>query len=111
MCFNILRSRKVRRNISLESIGDEDSRMELPDRKAELPEKGLNDKMMSEIVTEAVNRLPENQRLAIILNKFEDRNYKEIAETLNTTTLAVKSLLSRARENLRHLLRNHMDLD
>ena len=40
----------------------------------------------------------------VVLNKFEDMNYAEIAEVMGLTTKAVKSLLSRARANLREAL-------
>ena len=42
--------------------------------------------------------------MAVVLNKFEDMNYAEIAEVMGLTTKAVKSLLSRARMNLRAAL-------
>ena len=42
--------------------------------------------------------------MAVVLNKFEDMNYAEIAEVMGLTTKAVKSLLSRARTNLREAL-------
>jgi RNA polymerase sigma-70 factor (ECF subfamily) len=48
--------------------------------------------------------LNERQRMAVVLNKFEDMNYAEIAEVMSLTTKAVKSLLSRARDNLREAL-------
>ena len=104
LCFNVIRSRKKKRRISLETLGDEDKRMELPDTRQELPEKALDSDLLARRVSDAMDRLPDNQRLAIILNKYEDKNYNEIAGILNISTLAVKSLLSRARQNLRHML-------
>ena len=50
-------------------------------------------------------------RIAVVLNKFEDMNYVEIAEVMGLTTKAVKSLLSRARENLREALRDYIQMD
>jgi len=44
------------------------------------------------------------QRLAVLLSKFEGMSYGDIAEVMETTPPAVKSLLSRARENLREVL-------
>ena len=46
-----------------------------------------------------------------MLNKFEDMNYAEIAEVMGLTTKAVKSLLSRARENLRQTLKQYILMD
>jgi RNA polymerase sigma-70 factor (ECF subfamily) len=49
--------------------------------------------------------------MAVVLNKFEDMNYAEIAEVMNLTTKAIKSLLSRARMNLRSALSNYIYMD
>lgn len=59
---------------------------------------------MSAIVRSAVQALNERQRMALLLSKFEGMSYIEIAETMNLSTQAVKSLLSRARTNLRDIL-------
>ena len=48
--------------------------------------------------------LSERQRLAVLLNKFEGMSYADIAETMELSLEAVKSLLSRAREKLREAL-------
>ncbi len=55
---------------------------------------------LAAIIQEALTGLNERQRVAVVLNKFEDMNYAEIAEVMGLTTKAVKSLLSRARVNL-----------
>ena len=51
-----------------------------------------------------IDRLPENQRTAFILNKVEELSYREIAAILDTTEGAVDSLLQRAKLNLRKKL-------
>ena len=48
----------------------------------------------------ALGTLNERQKMAVILNKFEDMGYAEIAEVMDLTTKAIKSLLSRARARL-----------
>jgi len=52
-------------------------------------------------VKAAINDLPENQRVAVLLRRYEQFSYEEIAQTMNTSVKAVKSLLSRAKENLK----------
>lgn len=52
----------------------------------------------------ALDSLPENQRTAIVLSKYDDLSQKEIAEILNTTEGAVEALLQRAKKNLREKL-------
>lgn len=66
---------------------------------------------LSEQVRGALDGLNERQRVAVILNKFEDMGYAEIAEVMGLTTKAVKSLLSRARENLRAALTGYIHMD
>jgi len=61
-------------------------------------------KEMGQIIEDAVQSLGERQRMAMLLSKYEGMSYQEIATTMELTTQAVKSLLSRARANLRELL-------
>ena len=63
------------------------------------------------VIREALGGLNERQRMAVVLNKFEDMNYAEIAEVMGLTTKGVKSLLSRARENLRMALKEYIYMD
>jgi RNA polymerase sigma-70 factor (ECF subfamily) len=48
----------------------------------------------------ALKQLPENQRSALLLKRFQDMSYRQIAEILDVTPSAVDSLLVRARRNL-----------
>jgi RNA polymerase sigma-70 factor, ECF subfamily len=57
-----------------------------------------------EWVQKALNSLPENQRTAIVLSKYDDLPQKEIAEIMNTTEGAVEALIQRAKSNLREKL-------
>jgi len=61
------------------------------------------------IVRAAVSQLGERQRMALMLSRFENLSYSEIAEAMGLTTKAVKSLLSRARVNLKELLQPYID--
>ena len=56
------------------------------------------------LLKEAINKLPENQRVAIILSKYQDLSYKEIAEVMDVSVSSVESLLFRAKTNLRKYL-------
>ncbi len=63
------------------------------------------DKMeLQDVVRAAVDQLPDRQRLAVLLKSFESASYADIGEIMDLTPQAVKSLLSRARNNLRELL-------
>ncbi|MFZ4520210.1 MAG: RNA polymerase sigma factor [Bacteroidales bacterium] len=52
----------------------------------------------------AIGRLPENQRIAFVLCKFDDLSYKQIAEIMKVGLPAVESLIYRARLNLQKYL-------
>jgi RNA polymerase sigma factor (sigma-70 family) len=56
------------------------------------------------ILDKAVNSLPENQRIAFILSKYEERTYREIAEVMNVSLASVESLIHRAKLNLQQRL-------
>jgi len=60
----------------------------------------LLQKEAARVVREAVMSLPEKQRMAVILGKFEGMQYKEIAEVMETTVTSVKLRLNRAKKTL-----------
>jgi RNA polymerase sigma-70 factor (ECF subfamily) len=66
---------------------------------------------MADVVRRALQELNERQRTAVLLNKFEEMNYAEIAEVMGLTTKAIKSLLNRARMNLREALKDYVLMD
>lgn len=58
----------------------------------------------TQAVKDAIAGLPENQRMALILSRYEEKSYEEVAEILGVTVAAVKSLTSRARTTLKEKL-------
>ena len=70
----------------------------------ENPENILITNEHKEWVKKALDGLPENQRTAIVLSKYDDLPQKEIAEIMNTTEGAVEALIQRAKANLREKL-------
>jgi RNA polymerase sigma-70 factor (ECF subfamily) len=63
---------------------------------------------LAELVRVAVSQLSDEQRLAVMLNKFEDMSYRDIAAVLGKSEMAVKSLLSRARTALKAVLEPYL---
>ncbi len=110
LSFNVLRSRGKSHAVSLDVTGDdgEGYSRDVEDTGATMPGEGLSERELREKVTAAVNDLPENQKIAIVLSKYEHKSYEEIAEVLKCTTMAVKSLLSRARTNLHESLSRYL---
>lgn len=68
------------------------------------PENILIRQEHSRWLQKALDSLPENQRTAIILSKYDDLPQKEIAEIMDITEGAVEALLQRAKKNLREKL-------
>ncbi|CAG0928083.1 ECF RNA polymerase sigma factor SigW [Planctomycetaceae bacterium] len=64
----------------------------------------------TQAVKEAIASLPENQRMALILSRYEEKSYEEVAEILGVTVAAVKSLTSRARTTLKDKLQRWFDM-
>ncbi len=69
-----------------------------------MPDKTINEKEKNNELNKALNTLPDNQRVAFTLSKIEGYSNPEIAEIMNTTTIAVESLVYRAKKKLRHEL-------
>ena len=73
-----------------------------------MPARRVDKAEMRQVVRRALENLNERQRMAVLLNKFEGMSYIDIAQTLGLTTKAVKSLLARARSNLREMLEPYL---
>lgn len=74
-----------------------------------MPTRRLDKTETSEIVRLALESLSERQRMALLLSKFEGMSYTDIASTMGLSVQAVKSLLSRARVNLKLILEPYMN--
>ena len=73
-----------------------------------MPTRQLAKAELREIVEWAIGTLNDRQREAVLLNKFEHLSYEEIAEVMELSPSAVKSLLSRARVNLRDMIEPYL---
>jgi RNA polymerase sigma-70 factor, ECF subfamily len=80
----------------------------ISDRSSLMPTRQIVRRETCEIVQTALDTLNERQRLAVLLHKFEGMSYEDIGETMSLSPEAVKSLLARARENLRTQLESHL---
>ncbi len=74
-----------------------------------LPTRQLAQKELQQVVRQAIDLLGERQRMALLLHRFEQMSYQQIAEVMDLSEKAVKSLLCRARLNLREILKPYMD--
>jgi RNA polymerase sigma-70 factor (ECF subfamily) len=74
-----------------------------------MPTRQLDKAERATLVRAAIDGLNERQRMALVLSKFEGMSYAEISETMGMSVKAIKSLLSRARNNLRLALEPYME--
>jgi RNA polymerase sigma factor (sigma-70 family) len=72
------------------------------------PDRVLLEEELQTVIQDAINKLPEVQRLAIVLRRYEELPYEEIAKIIGTTVPAVKSILFRARAELRERLAKYL---
>ncbi|HOT95804.1 MAG TPA: RNA polymerase sigma factor [bacterium] len=99
-CLNLRRQRKVKRWLSLEWLEAQPE--------AAAAEEGAQRRVERQeeeaLLTAAIDRLPEKQRVALILCRFEEKSYQEIAEILGCSVAAVESRIFQAKKNLGKML-------
>ena len=111
LCLNELRRRSRHPAESIEEAHaehDDQPRQQYED-KAHIaaPEKLLHGELAQKI-EEALAALPENQRTAILLCRQDELSYEEIAEVLDCSLSATKSLIHRGRETLKEKLKPYL---
>jgi RNA polymerase sigma-70 factor, ECF subfamily len=107
LVFNELRRRSRHPQVPLQSESDEEERP-LKDEQAVAPDASLLEHELQQAVDAAIANLPETQRMAVVLRRYEELSYEEIAEALDQSVSAVKSLLFRARTELRVSLQRYL---
>ena len=110
---NAKRSQARRHEVNLAGTpGDDDAPAAIDQMALEasglMPTRVLDKAERAEVVRLAIDALNDRQRMAMLLSKFEGMSYIEIGETMGLSLQATKSLLSRARENLRVMLEPYM---
>jgi RNA polymerase sigma-70 factor (ECF subfamily) len=108
LVYNETRRRSRKRTVSTDQRED-DQHLQHPADPADQPDSTLLDIELRAAIDAAIGTLPENQRLAVVLRRYENLPYEEIAEILSTSVPSVKSLLFRARTTLRESLSKYMD--
>jgi RNA polymerase sigma-70 factor (ECF subfamily) len=111
---NARRSRSRRREVSVSVSDGSSSGGNQLDQLAQaasglMPARQLDKAEMRDIVRLAIESLNERQRLAVLLSKFEDMSYADIAVAMEMSQEAIKSLLSRARLNLKEVLEPYLE--
>jgi RNA polymerase sigma-70 factor (ECF subfamily) len=110
---NALRNRSRRREVRLELrnsglSGAHPMERLLQASSGQMPARQLDKAEMREMIRLALGALNDRQRMAVLLSKFEEMSYADIADTMQLSPKAIKSLLSRARMNLREILEGYL---
>ena len=108
LCLNELKSSRRRKLFQFLQFGkDQENTIEevLVDASPS-PEDLLLSREQSRQISDALQSLPDNQRLALILKRYDDLSYQEIAKVIGCSVSAVESLLVRAKRSLQEKLKN-----
>ena len=103
------KKRKKRFAILKSTFSGDTIEEDIPDNQNLNPGGKIEEQERIRILNEALGSLPENQRTAFTLSKYDEMSYKEIAEILNTTVSSVESLIHRAKQNLKKRLQNYYE--
>jgi RNA polymerase sigma-70 factor (ECF subfamily) len=107
LCLNELKSSRLRKWFSFHRSdeGNEKSVEETYSNGSPSAEDILLAKERSRQISAALKGLPENQRMALVLKRYDDLSYEEIARIMGCSVSAVESLLVRAKRTLQEKLR------
>ena len=111
LCLNEIRRRSRHPAESLEEsqVQHEDQpQKQFEDKKVALPTDSLLQSELAEKIEEALATLPENQRSALLLCRQEELSYEQIAQILDCSLSATKSLIHRGRETLKEKLKRYL---
>jgi RNA polymerase sigma-70 factor, ECF subfamily len=107
LVFNELRRARRRAQVPLQSDPGAEE-IPLKDETNPAPDASLLEDELQRAIEEAIMQLPESQRMALVLRRYEQLSYEQIAEVLDLSVPAVKSVLFRARTELRSRLSKYL---
>lgn len=110
LVFNEMRRRQRKPAVSMNERED-DFHIGTPDDSSKNPDQSILQRELEDAIDRAIQELPEKQRMAVVLRRYEDMPYEEIGEILILSLPAVKSLLFRARTQLKDSLQSYLGQD
>ncbi len=108
LVFNELRRTKRHSHVPLQ-IESGDGELPVRDQNNPTPDSSLLEAELQRAIEDTIMQLPETQRMALILRRYEELSYEEIGEILGLSVPAVKSVLFRARTELRARLSKYLN--
>ena len=111
LCLNEIRRRSRHPAESIEETPaehEDQPQRQYEDKKISLPTDSALQGELAQKIEEALAELPENQRTAILLCRQDELSYEEIADVLDCSLSATKSLIHRGREMLKEKLKRYL---
>jgi len=108
LVFNESRRKSRKKEFSMEERED-DFHLQTKDSQGASPDQELLQQELRQAIDQSIAKLPEKQRLAVILRRYEDMPYEEIGGIVGLSVSATKSQLFRARQTLRDELQQYLD--
>jgi RNA polymerase sigma-70 factor (ECF subfamily) len=107
--LDYLRAQKRKKRLAVFNFfsGGEEKQFEIKAPNDQDPQMLMENAERFEVLNDALNKLPENQRVSFLLSKDDEMSAKEIAVILSTTVSSVESLIHRAKKNLERILYNY----
>lgn len=108
LVFNELRRSKRRAHVPIQGDADAEE-LPLRDEAGQTPDAAALEHELEQAIERAIGELPETQRMAVVLRRYEEMSYEQIADVLDLSVPAVKSVLFRARTELRARLAAYLE--
>lgn len=108
LVFNELRRSKRHAQVPLQTDPEAEG-LPLRDEAVSTTDAAALENELQKAIDNAIAQLPETQRMAVILRRYEEMSYEQIAEVLDLSVPAVKSVLFRARTELRERLAAYLE--
>jgi RNA polymerase sigma-70 factor (ECF subfamily) len=108
LVFNEMRRAKRHPHVPVQ-IDPEAEELPLKDEATATPDATLLQAELQQAIDNAITQLPDTQRMALVLRRYQELSYEEIANLLDLSVPAVKSLLFRARTELREKLQGYLE--
>jgi RNA polymerase sigma-70 factor (ECF subfamily) len=108
LCFNELKSARRRKWFQFHRSNEDNERSieETFTDDSPTAEDLLLEKERNRQISDALQSLPDNQRMALVLKRYDDLSYAEISQIIGCSVSAVESLLVRAKRTLQEKLKN-----
>ena len=109
-CYDQLRRQQRRPSTPIDDLVEDEEHSTLLEDPQQAPEDRVEQRELNELIQEALETLPPDQRAVVIMCDVEGLSYEETAEAASIALGTVKSRLSRGRARLRQVLMEHSEL-